>query len=85
VLKDRYEIDFVIRENRKIAEIIQVTHDEDGIREREVSNGWEAAGELNAERLTVITWYHEDEEVRENIRIHYIPLWKWVLKRGIKK
>jgi predicted AAA+ superfamily ATPase len=82
MFKDRYEIDFVIRENRKISEIIQVTHDEDGIREREVSNGWEAAGELNAERLTVITWYHEDEEVRENIRIHYIPLWKWLLKGG---
>lgn len=79
--KERNEIDFVIRENRKITEVIQVTYDEDGIREREVVNGFETTKELRAKQLTVITWYHEAEEEKDDIRITYIPLWKWLLNK----
>ncbi|HLP47633.1 MAG TPA: ATP-binding protein [Candidatus Kapabacteria bacterium] len=80
LLKERNEIDFVIRENRQITEVIQVTYDKDGIRDREETMGFETARELGAEKLTVITWYHEDEETKSGIRVHYIPLWKWLLK-----
>ena len=81
LLKERNEIDFVVRENREISEVIQVTYDEDGIREREDSMGFETARELGAKKLTIITWYHENEETKEGIRIQYIPLWKWLLKK----
>ncbi len=80
LLKERNEIDFVIRENREISEVIQVTYDKDGIRAREESMGFETARELGAKKLTLITWYHEDEETKAGIRVHYIPLWKWLLK-----
>jgi predicted AAA+ superfamily ATPase len=79
LLKDRNEIDFVVRENRKITEVIQVTFDEDSIRDREVSNGFETAKVLKAKQLTVITWYTDSEEVKENIRVQCVPLWKWLL------
>lgn len=81
LLKERNEIDFVIKENRKISEVVQVTYDPDGIRDREVRMGLETTRVLNAERLTVITWYHEDEEIKDHIKIHFIPLWKWLLKK----
>ena len=80
LLKERNEIDFVVRKNRKISEVIQVTYDKDGIREREDSMGIETARELGAEKLTLVTWYHEDEETKADLGVHRIPLWKWLLK-----
>ena len=80
LLKERNEIDFVIKENRKISEVIQVTYDPDGIRDREVRMGLETCRVLHTERLTVITWYHEDDEIKDHIKIQFIPLWKWLLK-----
>lgn len=79
LLRERIEIDFVIKENRKISEVIQVTYDANGIREREVPMGLETARVLYAEQLTVITWYHEAEEIIDDIKVHFIPLWKWLL------
>jgi predicted AAA+ superfamily ATPase len=42
--------------------------------------GFETARELGAKKLTLITWYQEAEETKAGIRVHYIPLWKWLLK-----
>jgi len=64
----------------QISEVILVTYDKDGIRDREESMGFETARELGAEKLTVITWYLENEETKSGIRVHYIPLWKWLLR-----
>lgn len=79
LLKERNEIDFVIRENREITEVIQVTYDKDGIRDREETMGLETARELGAKKLTLITWFHESEETKTGIKVHYIPIWKWLL------
>ncbi|HLP47635.1 MAG TPA: hypothetical protein VK469_16945 [Candidatus Kapabacteria bacterium] len=46
--------------------------------------GFETARELGAEKLTVITWYHEDEEeTKSGIRVHYTPSWKWLLRPSL--
>ncbi|MCX6821388.1 MAG: hypothetical protein NTW30_01285 [Candidatus Aenigmarchaeota archaeon] len=36
--------------------------------------------ELKCNDLLVITWDHEDEEVFNNKKIKFIPLWKWLLE-----
>lgn len=78
LLNDRNEIDFVIRENRRITEVIQVTYDEGELKEREVANGFETARQLGAKKLTIITWYREEEDQKEDISICLVPLWKWL-------
>ena len=80
LLKDRNEIDFLIRESRKITEVIQVTYDEDEIREREMANGIETAKQLGAKKLTIVTWYRDDKEMRDDISIRFVPLWKWLVE-----
>jgi hypothetical protein len=80
LLKDRNEIDFVIRESRKITEVIQVTYDEDEIRSREMANGIETAKQLGAKKLTIVTWYRDEKEMRDDISIRLVPLWKWLVE-----
>ncbi len=78
LLKDRNEIDFVIRENRKITEVIQVTYDEGEIRSREMANGIETAKQLGAKKLTIVTWYRDEKEMKGDVSIRFVPLWKWL-------
>lgn len=80
LLNDRNEIDFVIRENRKITEVIQVTFDEGEIREREMLNGLETAKQLGAKKLTIVTWYRDEKEEKDDVSIRFVPLWKWLLE-----
>jgi len=38
--------------------------------------------ELNCKDLNIVTWDYEKEETINNIKINFIPLWKFLL--GIK-
>lgn len=78
--RDRYEVDFVILEGRKVDRVVQVSSDETGLRERETRHGIMAAEELGTPRLDVITWLHEGQETHGAIEVTYVPLWKWLLQ-----
>ena len=80
------EIDFVIREGLHVTEAIQVCFslEDAGTRKRELQALIEAQDELKVENLIVLT---DDEESMETIRlsrrqvkIHIIPLWKWLIQ-----
>lgn len=75
------EVDFVIKEGRRIKELIQVTYEIEHIRtrEREIKALLKASSELNCNTLTIITWDEEGEERTGRKKIRFIPLWKWVL------
>ncbi len=78
------EADFVIREDNKIAEIIQVTYasKETDIKEREIENLIAASKELKCNNLLVITWDYE-KKIKSNGRlVKYVPLCKWLLNYG---
>jgi predicted AAA+ superfamily ATPase len=80
--KSGHEVDFLIRKNNKVSELIQVCFDLKNIetREREISSLLKASRDLRCKRLTVITW---DEEKKENIKdreIIFTSLWKWLLE-----
>lgn len=78
---EQKEVDFLIRKNNKILQLIQVTfasHKKE-IQERETKNLITASQELKCDNLLIITWDYETEEVQEKKKIKFTPLWKWLL------
>lgn len=77
-----YEIDFVVREKKKIKQLIQVCYDvtEYETKEREIKGLLKASKELKCKDLVVITWDYEAEEKINRRKIKFIPLWKWLLR-----
>ena len=75
------EVDFVIKKDLKIIQLIQVTyvsgHDE--IDQREYTSLIKASNELECDDLLIITWDYEAEEKINGKIIKFIPLWKWLL------
>ncbi len=75
------EVDFVIKENRKIIQLIQVCEDPTNIltKKRELSALLKASEELHCNNLVIITSEIEQEEKHEKKTVKYIPLWRWLL------
>ncbi len=76
------EVDFVIKKEDRVKQLIQVTYasDRDEIGEREFKSLIKASENLRCKNLLIITWDYEDEIVYENNKIYHIPLWKWLLE-----
>lgn len=79
------EVDSVVKEGQKLKTLIQACVDVDNFKtkEREVSFLLKAANELHCKNLEIVTLDYEQEEKIGNKNIHYLPLWKWLL-RAIK-
>ena len=82
--KDSYgkEVDFVVKDDTSIKELIQVCWDisKPNTKERELKALIKASKELKCKNLKVITWDYEAKEEFKNKRIEFIPLWKYLLK-----
>jgi len=76
------EVDFVIKNNRKIAHLIQVTcaNSKDEIKERETKSLIKASKELKCNKLLIITLNCEGEVKYKGKKIKLLPLWKWFLE-----
>ncbi len=83
-----HEVDFVLVEKGKIAELLQVSFSLSGERtkSREVRSLLKASRVLGCKKLEIITWEEEGEEELEwwgnRGKVRFIPLWKWLLKIG---
>ncbi|EOD42663.1 putative ATPase (AAA+ superfamily) [Candidatus Nanobsidianus stetteri] len=77
------EVDFLIKENNIIKELIQVSYinNIDEIDRREIRSLIKASSLLNCNDLKIITWDLEDKIIKDNKEIKLIPLWKWLLNR----
>lgn len=75
------EVDFVIRKGLNVQQLIQVTYasDKEEIKMREINGLLKAGKEFGCDDLLMITWEYEAEDVVDNKKIVYIPLWKWLL------
>ncbi len=75
------EVDFVLKEGTKIKQLIQVCCDIDdyNIREREIKSLLKIGKELKCKDLLIITWDFEGEEIYEEKKIKFLPLWKWLI------
>ncbi len=78
------EVDFLIKENLEIKQLIQVTYasSKDEIERREIKSLIKASELLKCNDLLIITWDYEDEIKENNKVIKCIPLWKWLLNFG---
>ena len=75
------EVDFVIREGLKVREVMQVSYEmeDEKTKEREIQSLITCAHELKCGEGIVITKEKEGREIRNKIKITFIPLWKWLL------
>ncbi len=80
--RNNREVDFIMREDTEIKELIQVCYNlqEINVKEREIKSLIETGRELNCSNFLIISWDEEREETYKNKTIKYIPLWKWLLE-----
>jgi len=75
------EIDFVVMENRKIKELINVTYtlDEEKTKKREIDSLLKGMRELATEKSTIITWDEKENIQIGSKTIRIIPAYEWLL------
>jgi Predicted ATPase (AAA+ superfamily) len=71
-----YEVDFLDEKN---GELIQVTYDEEGIKERELSALTKASSSLGF-KPKIVTWDVEETMDYNGKKIELEPLWKFLLR-----
>lgn len=79
------EVDFVLKEGRKIVSLLQVSYDitNPKTRKREISALLKASAELKCKNLILINWDYEGEEDIKGEKICFLPLWKWLLSHRV--
>jgi predicted AAA+ superfamily ATPase len=77
-----FEVDFVLKEELKVKQLIQVTYAsaKDEVEKREIRALIKASEVLRCKDSLVITWDFEDEMKMGNRRIKFLPLWRWLIK-----
>jgi len=81
------EVDFVIKENIKVSQLIQVCYNISDLetKKREVKTLLKASKELKCKNLLIVNSNYENEKTEEWFgikgKIKYIPLWKWLLNQ----
>jgi len=75
------EIDFIIKEGKKVSELIQVCYTLDNFvtKEREVKALLQGSEELKCDNLLIITWDYEAVEIVSGKKVRYVSLCKWLL------
>lgn len=75
------EVDFIIKEQNNLTQLIQVCYDINDIdtEKRELKGLLLAAKEFNVKKLIIINNDIEKDLEYEGYIINYIPLWKWLL------
>ena len=79
--KGKKECDFVVVEYDKVTRLIQVSYQigDEEIRKREVDGLLEAAQATGCRGLTIVTMEAEAEWKEQDMSIHVVPAWKWML------
>jgi predicted AAA+ superfamily ATPase len=75
------EVDFVVRENFNVKQLIQVTYasNRNEVEKREIEALIKASDLLKCNDLLIITWDYEDIIEISNKKIKFVPLWRWLL------
>ena len=79
--KGKKECDFVVVEYDKVTRLIQVSYQigDEETRKREVDGLLEAAQATGCRELTIVTMEAEAEWKEQDMSIHVVPAWKWML------
>lgn len=83
--KGKKECDFLLTNQQEVTQLIQVTWDMHGAetRKREIEGLLEAAQATGCKELTILTLEEEEKLQEQQVAIHVVPVWKWIL-HGIK-
>ena len=74
------EVDFIIREKRRIAAIqVCFNPEAEDTKKREVKSLVKCMEEFKLKNAMVITFDYENVEMHDNKKIKYVPLWKYLL------
>ncbi len=74
------EVDFIVVENGKIGECIQVTYElTEGNMNREIKPLLNLHSTFGCRNLRIITWDMEGNIEKDGVKINIYPLWKWLL------
>ncbi|MEK6927355.1 MAG: ATP-binding protein [Nanoarchaeota archaeon] len=77
---DKNECDFLIRENNKITQAIQVCYDvNEQNKEREFKGLVDAMNKFDLKEGIILTYTQQEELDFEGKKIKMIPVWKWLL------
>lgn len=81
--RNNREVDFVLKKETAIDELIQVVYQTSNldIEQREIKGLLEASEELKAEKLTILTWDEEKQVEKDKKIIKFVPLWKWLMEK----
>ena len=73
------ECDFIVNEQNKITQAIQVTYDMSNIdtKKREIKGLLNACKNFNLDSGIIITYDNEDEYIENDITIKVVPFYKW--------
>ncbi len=88
---EKEEVDFVIKNDSKIEQLIQICYDisDPDVKKREIKALLKASKNLRCKNLLLINqnYFGEEELGWFGIKrkVKFIPLWKWLLKASIKK
>lgn len=76
-----HEVDFAVKSEERISELIQVCWEFKDMRtkERELRSLVKASKELHCKRLVIVTGEYEGEEEVAGGSVVYTPLWRWLL------
>ncbi|MBI4980449.1 ATP-binding protein [Candidatus Woesearchaeota archaeon] len=79
--KGRGEVDFIVKEGKKVTQLIQVCYElsDPFTKEREIKSLVEASAELRCKNALVITSDNEGEEKHKGLVVKFVPLWRWLL------
>jgi predicted AAA+ superfamily ATPase len=78
--RGRQECDFIVTENERSVEAIQVTMTLNGNREREYNGLLEALEAYGFERGLILTEGGEFKETVQGKKIIFRPIWKWLME-----
>lgn len=79
--KDKFECDFVIKEELEIVKAIQVTKslDDDETKKREIAGLIDAMNKYNLKEGLILTQDEELEFIQDKFKIKVMPIYKWLL------
>lgn len=78
--KEKYECDFLIRKGINISEAIQVTHQLQENKEREINGLLDALQAYKLKEGLILTSDYDDEIIENKRKIIIKPVWKWLLE-----
>jgi uncharacterized protein len=80
--KDKKECDFILREDSRITELIQVSYEigDPKTRQREIEGLLAAKESYKTGKAYIITLDQEESLEIDGVKIKIVPLWKWLLE-----